>query len=189
MLEQVSSILEKIKYHDIATYEHSIKVSKVGMYLAVECGFNKTEIEMTEVAGLLHDCGKLKISKAILIKPGPLTGKEFDEIRIHPKYSRDIVLENMLDSELLGRIVMEHHERNDGSGYPESKSNMQISKIAKIISIADSYDVMRSVRCYKLKMSDQDIINEFISCKGKYEESYMNAMVNMIQNNTLQELY
>lgn len=185
MFQEVSCILEKVKLYDNSTYVHSLNVSKIGKCLALEHGLDIKEIEMVEIAGLLHDCGKLMIDKKILLKPGMLSKYEFEQMKRHPDYSSRIVLEHMKGCELLAEIVMEHHERNDGSGYPSSKREKQIIGIAKIISIADSYDAMKTERCYKSRMEDEEIIQEFLCCRHKYDPQYTNTMIKLIQTKHL----
>ena len=101
----------------------------------------------------------------ILTKPGPLTSEEYEVIKKHPIWSADIVAEAKCLNELQD-IIINHHERFDGNGYPYQKQESEIPLEAKIISVADAYDAMTNARCYRPAMSSESAIQELIRNAG-----------------------
>ena len=156
---------------------------------------SKKTIETIKWASLLHDVGKIGIPEEILIKPGRLTDEEFKLIKQHPLYSKDILsnifdknvgLFNDEDFALISDIAKYHHERLDGKGYPCGLKGEEIPIIARIISVADSYEAITAERPYKKAMSaewakeelikgvgtqfDPKVVEAFLECFEKIKE-------------------
>ena len=115
-----------------------------------EMGCSDEELDMINVAGSLHDIGKIGIRDDILLKPGRLTEDEYEKIKEHPAIGADII-SNLGLWGREARIIRHHHERFDGKGYPDGLQGGQIPKLARILSVADSYDAMASDRAYRKK--------------------------------------
>lgn len=109
-------------------------------------------MEILKIGGLFHDIGKIGISDDILLKTSKLTDLEYDEIKRHPSIGAHI-LENLKSFENIIPIVLHHHERYDGKGYPYNLVGKNIPYMARIVAIADSFDAMTSKRCYRNSLS------------------------------------
>lgn len=161
--EDIFRVVESIvsmKDTDEYTYTHSINVALYSMMIAKWMGLDESSIEDVMKAGLLHDIGKAKVPKWILDKKGPLTEAEFEKIKEHP----------LIGYELCGRIdsiksdvkeaVLLHHEKMDGSGYPQEVGSEDIGIYAKIVAVADVYDAMTSERPYKARKTPFEVFKE-----------------------------
>lgn len=146
----VVSLLLLLNTSDDYTYQHSMQVGMLSYYLALWMGYPNEEALTIGRAGFLHDIGKSKISPHILNKPGKLTKEEFDEVKKHPQYGHDIIV-NSLHEEYAAIGALQHHERSNGSGYPHGLTSEQIHPVAKIISVVDIYSAMISQRVYQDK--------------------------------------
>ncbi|MOA18302.1 Cyclic di-GMP phosphodiesterase response regulator RpfG [compost metagenome] len=131
-------------------------------YIASWLGYSKEESYMVGKAGYLIDIGKSKISLEILNKPGKLTPAEFEEVKKHTQYGHDIILKSTNDK-LLAQIALQHHEREDGSGYPHGLTDKEIHPYAKITAVADVYTAMTSNRVYKSKQEFLTVLRELNS--------------------------
>lgn len=145
--------LYNIRVHCDYTYRHSINVAIVSGIIGKSIGMKKDQLRTVVMAGLLHDIGKLSITTDILHKPGKLTEQEMMIIKNHPWLGYQIlVLSNQLcDDVKFG--VLQHHERIDGSGYPQGLGQNKIHRYAKVIAVADIYDAMTTERVYRRKLT------------------------------------
>jgi len=144
----IRSLATAIDARDPYTRGHSEGVTRLAVQLARELGWDEADLEMLEFAALLHDVGKIAVPDAILRKPGPLTSEEWDVMHRHPYYSRQIVA----PVEPLRRLtpwIYHHHERWDGTGYPDGLKGEAIPLAARIIAVADVWDALRSDRPYR----------------------------------------
>ena len=154
-----------LEVRDLYTRKHSTRVARVAHMIAEEMGCTEEELDMINVAGSLHDIGKIGIRDDILLKPGRLTQDEYEEIKEHPAIGADIISK----LGLWGReaqIIRHHHERFDGTGYPDGIKGAQIPKLARILSVADSYDAMASDRAYRKKMDKHVVLDIIIKNSG-----------------------
>ncbi|MGD9910411.1 MAG: HD domain-containing phosphohydrolase [Candidatus Izemoplasmatales bacterium] len=140
---------------------HSKRVSEICERIAKELYTNQNDINQIRIAGLLHDIGKIGIDEHILNKNGKLTVEEFNEVKKHSEIGYRI-LSSVNEFSELSRYVLEHHEKNDGTGYPNGLYDKQISKQAKIISVADAYDAMTSDRTYRKGLSVDEAVDELL---------------------------
>jgi putative nucleotidyltransferase with HDIG domain len=145
----VSLLLMLNSQHDY-TYQHSVQVGMLSYYLARWMGWSEEQTVAAGNAGFLHDIGKCRISKTILNKPEKLTDQEYQEIQKHPQYGYEI-LKNSFDESIPLLAAVQHHERMDGTGYPNRLTADKIHPIAKIVSVADIYSAMISIRVYQQK--------------------------------------
>lgn len=146
---------------------HSKRVSSLCAFLAEQLGLPEREVNRMRVAGLMHDIGKIGVEEAILNKPDRLTPEEWEVMKRHPEIGYRILSASSEFSDL-SLAILEHHERWDGRGYPRGLSKERISKQARIIMIADSYDAMTSERSYKKPLSKEEAIEEIRACSGTH---------------------
>jgi HD-GYP domain-containing protein (c-di-GMP phosphodiesterase class II) len=127
--------------------EHSTRVSRIALTLADKAGLDGRDAALAALGGLLHDVGKIAVPMPILVKPGPLDDREFDQVMRHPAASGALAVRAELND--LGVLLRHHHERWDGLGYPDRLAGRQIPLVARVLSIADAYDAMLADRPYR----------------------------------------
>lgn len=162
LMEMANSVEEK----DIYTHGHIQRVKDYGMKIGNKLNLSKEKIENIGFAAIFHDLGKINVPNEILNKPGSLTDEEFDLIKNHSIWGAEMVDETYFEN--ISEIIRQHHERLDGSGYPDGLKDDQILIEAKIIAVADSYDAMTSERAYKNALTPRQAIDELISLKDKH---------------------
>jgi len=134
------------------------------------------------LAGLVHDIGKIGISSACLLKQGPLTADEWEEIKRHPRLSYEI-LSAIPGMKEIALIALCHHERYDGGGYPEGLSGEAIPLGARMIAVADSFDAMTSDRVYRPKMSCREAESELRRCAGtQFDPQVVKTFCSLMMN-------
>ena len=161
----VKILATSIDARDDYTLRHSTRVAALSLLLAEEMGLDAEERRELEVAALVHDLGKIRISDHILKKAGPLDAGEFQRVKRHPVDGADI----LSCSRALCRFipaVLHHHEWYNGSGYPGGLRGEEIPLFAAIIALADSYDAMTSSRPYRAGLPAEVAIAEIIRCRG-----------------------
>jgi putative nucleotidyltransferase with HDIG domain len=175
----VETLVATVEAKDIYTYGHSARVSKLARQIAEGLGMADDELERIKVAGLLHDVGKIGIPESILNKDGKLTDDEWQYIRSHPAIGESII--RQLGSRRLDevrRIVRHHHEKLDGTGYPDGLSGEAIPLGARVMAVADAYDAMTSNRPYRSPMSSEAAIEELRRHAGtQFEAPAVEALV------------
>jgi HD-GYP domain-containing protein (c-di-GMP phosphodiesterase class II) len=139
-------------------------VADLAARIARRLGADAEQIELTRLAASLHDLGKLAIPEEILRKPGPLTDTERLVLERHPQIGHRML--ESLGVDPVAEWVLHHHERWDGSGYPDGVGGDQIPLGARIIFVADAYDAMTSDRVYRGRLSDDEAIAELARCSG-----------------------
>jgi putative nucleotidyltransferase with HDIG domain len=155
--------LSEIRNADEYTYYHSLNVAFYSMLLAKWLNYSEEKTQDVIMAGLLHDIGKILISNDILNKKGKLTNDEYEEMNNHTIYGFDKI-KNISDlNEEIIDAVRHHHERFDGSGYPDKLTGDNLGELAKIIAIVDVYDAMTQNRVYKGKVTPFDSFNMFLT--------------------------
>jgi len=150
-LETVESFAQALEAKDSYTHGHSRQVSLYAGLIARRLGFSGKELALLEQAALLHDIGKIGITDTILNHPGSLSGDEMDEVRKHPCKGRNI-LAPIRSLSGLAEVVYHHHERWDGTGYPDGLAGEEIPLMARIIGIADAFDAITSQRPYRISL-------------------------------------
>lgn len=154
----VLGYLQSLRTADSYTFQHSVNVAIITAVLSKWLGYEGEEHKDFVLAGLLHDVGKAMIPLEILNKPGPLKKGEMDVMKQHASFGYDMLRKANVVAERVLAGVEQHHERLDGSGYPNRLSGDKITACARIIAIADMYDAMTSDRVYKQSMTPFDVI-------------------------------
>lgn len=171
--------LKKLKTFDEYLYAHSLNVMIISSLLAVENKIIGDELLDVSISSLLHDIGKTMVPIEILNAPRALNEEELNVVRNHVLYGKKIAINsNIKDKNIIGGIY-EHHERVDGNGYLEKKKGDEITKFGKIISIADVYDALTSVRSYKGPWSPYKTISFILTNVGKqFDGEYAQGIIN-----------
>ncbi|KLO23132.1 MULTISPECIES: HD-GYP domain-containing protein [unclassified Marinitoga] len=152
-------LIKALEYYDKYTKGHSERVAKYSTEFAEFLNLNKEEIRKIYWASITHDIGKFFIPQTILNKPERLSDEEFEIIKKHPVKSSELLSSNAYLEEY-SKIVRHHHERWDGTGYPDGLKGKEIPYISRIITLADSFDAMITIRPYKRALSIRDAIEE-----------------------------
>jgi HD-GYP domain-containing protein (c-di-GMP phosphodiesterase class II) len=164
--------LIKLRHFDDYTYTHSLNVSVLAISAGKTLGLSQQELKILGLGTMFHDLGKLRIPDNILNKPGKLTDEEFDVMRSHPALSADILLEQNLNlDEQVIQVARFHHERIDGSGYPDHLQGTQIPTLATICGLSDVYDALTSDRVYHKGMLPHDALKFIYSLRGSHFQS------------------
>ncbi len=156
----ILEMLHGIRNYDDLTYMHSLNVSLICNVFGGWLKFSAEDIRILTLAGLLHDIGKMLIPKEIIAKPGKLSAEEYKIVKTHSVKGYQVLKDQPIDVRVKYAALM-HHERCDGSGYPNGFVSEQIDDFAKIIAIADVYDAMTSNRRYRNAICPFDVVEEF----------------------------
>lgn len=161
----IKSISSALDAKDPYTHGHSLRVTTYSLILAKAVGMDETTLEEIETASLLHDIGKIGIPESILLKPGKLSNEEFDIMKSHPEKGKKM-LSSITKLKAVCDWLCSHHEKWDGTGYPDKLAGHDIPLSARIISIADTYDAMTSDRPYRKALSHEIAIDEIRKFSG-----------------------
>jgi PAS domain S-box-containing protein/putative nucleotidyltransferase with HDIG domain len=175
--ETIEVISYLVEVRDPYTAGHQRRVSGIACAIAKKMGLSEELIEKIRVAGLLHDVGKIGIPIDILNKPVPLSSLEFEMIKTHPALGYEIV-SRVHFLEDVAKVILEHHERIDGSGYPQGLRREEISLEARILAVADVAEAMSSHRAYRPLLPKEEIVAEFLNNRGKlYDAQVVDAFL------------
>ncbi len=177
--------LNDIRAYNEYTFGHSVNVAVLAILIALESDLEMGEIKQLAIGALLHDVGKTKISKDIILKPDKLTDKEFEQIKLHTIKGYQILKDLDRISYPAAHIAYEHHERLDGQGYPNGLKGDEIHLFAQITAVVDIYDAMttdrvysaavapyRALRVLKEEANKKKIKKEFVDILFKYIAPY-----------------
>lgn len=151
-------ILLTLEKQDEDTYKHSVGVGVMAGLLAKWLGLSVNERVRITLAGLLHDVGKLFVPQSILQKPGQLDEQEFREVKRHARYGYDLLVREPGLDPVIALAALQHHEREDGSGYPAGLPGNRIEKVSKIVAVADVFHAMSSKRAYRNALPLFDVL-------------------------------
>lgn len=176
----IFDMLHCMRELDDLTYAHSMSVALICKVFGEWLHLPKEEVDVLKMAGFFHDIGKVKVPKEILNKKDKLTPSEYEIVKKHAEFGYDILKDKNLDQRVILTALM-HHEKCDGSGYPNGLVREQIEDFAKIVAIADSYEAMTANRCYREAICPFDVIEEFESnALQHYEPKYILPLMEMI---------
>jgi excisionase family DNA binding protein len=161
----VEAFIKALDTRDIISSGHSARVAGLSCAVGRNFGFSEPALRDLKLAALLHDVGKIGISENILGKPGRLTDQEFFLIKQHPEIGENLVsgVDHLIT---LAPVIRHHHERFDGSGYPDKLGGSDIELNSRIISVADAFDFLRSDLSFRRAMSVDDSLQEIKSASG-----------------------
>lgn len=169
-LSVIRSLVLALDARDTYTAGHSSRVSQYSVCIAKKLGLNKEQCQDLEFAALLHDIGKMAVPDYILGKPGKLTDEEFKIIKEHPLTAEKILskMEPKRQGTIARLIARSHHEKYDGSGYPDGLKGDKIPLLAKIVTVADAFDAMTSNRPYRKGRTFKEALDELEICKNSH---------------------
>lgn len=186
IIEQImQTFINFIEAKDPSTMGHSLRVAEYATILAEKMGFTENECKQIRCIALMHDCGKIYIPDEILSKPGKLTSEEYEIMKKHTVYGKEILRDfNAIDN--MGTGALCHHERYDGTGYPNGIKGEEIPLIARIIGVCDAFDAMNSRRCYRRSLSEEVIINELKNNRGKqFDPDIVDLLLSLIDDGVI----
>ena len=182
-LQMMQTLSTTIEAKDEYTRGHSHRVAEYAALIAEELGWDKKEIKNLKNAAHLHDIGKICIPDNILNKPTRLTEEEFQVIKEHTVIGAEI-LKNITLISHVKEVARSHHERYDGMGYPDGLKGEEIPLYARVITVADSYDDMKSRRIYRNPLDDQIIYNEIArNCGSQFDPQIAGVFLKMLNEN------
>ena len=157
------------EYRDEETGNHVIRMAKYSRLIAKQLGLDEAECEAIELAAPMHDIGKIGIPDQILLKPGKLTAEEFAIIKQHTHIGYEILRDSPSQYLQMGAVIaLGHHEKYNGSGYPQALRGEEIPLVARIVAVADVYDALSSKRCYKTAWPHDEVLNILNEQSGQH---------------------
>ncbi|MFB6290781.1 MAG: PAS domain S-box protein [Candidatus Bipolaricaulia bacterium] len=180
-LGTLQALNRTIEARDEYTGEHIDRVQKVSVRIGKELDLNEERLEQLRYASILHDVGKIGVPDSILGKPGKLTEEEWEKMEKHPKMGERIV--GQVDQlSWAARIIGQHQEHYDGTGYPEGLQEEEITLEARIIAVADAWDAMRTERPYREALSKEEAINELKENAGtQFDPQIVEIVLDMVE--------
>jgi HD-GYP domain-containing protein (c-di-GMP phosphodiesterase class II) len=184
MLGMIETMIATIEAKDTYTHGHSERVSRYSMAIADELKLNREIKRLLLVSSLCHDIGKIGIPDAILKKASMLSAEEYDEMKLHPTIGADIIA-HMPNAHRFISGVKHHHEKWDGTGYPDGLAGEDIPFFGRIVAIADVFDAMVSGRAYSGFMDQSDAVERIVEEKELFDPEILKACVRAHDNGTL----
>lgn len=182
-LQSVSALVNMLEVNHKYTAGHSVRVAQISNALATEMGFSGHDQFLVSVGALLHDVGKVGISQEILDKPSRLTPEEFALVKTHPVEGERILAHlQYAGANVIRDIVRHHHERLDGTGYPDALSGASITTPVRIVAVADVYEALISDRPYRAGLSPQaalEIIQEETAL-GRFDPATVRCLARLL---------
>lgn len=181
-LEAFQRLAVLAEFRDTDTGEHTVRVGDLSAEIAAELGEDDEWIGQLRLAGRLHDIGKVAVPDAILLKPGPLTPAEFDVMKTHTTIGAEILSGSSSPLiHLAAEVALNHHERWDGTGYPNALAAEEIPLSGRIVTVADVYDALISERTYKHAWSSIDAVRYIVGARGtQFEPRIVDAFVRVM---------
>lgn len=172
--------LVRLKTSDDYTYMHSVAVCALMVALAKNLGMDEDGCREAGLAGLLHDLGKAGLPLDVLNKPGKLSEAEYAVVKGHPQIGFDMLRQGKLSNAAALDVCLHHHEKIDGSGYPEGLRGEQISLLARMGAVCDVYDAVTSNRPYKPGWDPADSISKMLSWHGHFDDKVLTAFIKTV---------
>ncbi len=180
-LQIVSALVAAIDTKDVYTKGHSSRVAQYSKMIAKRLGYTEARLDEIYMIGILHDVGKIGIQITVLNKKGALTDEEYEIIKKHSVMGASI-LQKIENNPKFALGARHHHERYDGTGYPDALAGDAIPEEARIIAVADAYDAMSSDRSYRDHMTQDEIKSELINGKGtQFDPKFADIMLEIIE--------
>ncbi len=186
--EAILALSNAVEFNDHYTNGHLQRVANYSKSIAEKMGLEPAKITEIYYAGLLHDVGKLGINNELINKPERLNDEEYETIKLHTPMGYKILrdMSEKTDFKDLSNGAKWHHERYDGTGYPDNLKGTEIPLIARIIAVADSYDAMTSTRSYRQSMNCEQVRQELVKGKGtQFDPEIIDIMLELIDKGEL----
>ncbi len=178
--QTAAALVTAIDAKDEYSHGHSLRVAEYARRIARRMGLDEEQCREVYYAGLLHDVGKIGMPDSIIRKKSGLTAHEYEEVKLHPVLGSQI-LSSIRDFPFIGIGARYHHERYDGTGYPDGLKGEEIPEIARIISVADTYDTLSSTRSYRAAMPQDAVRAEIARGAGtQFDPDIAAVMLQMI---------
>ena len=163
-------LFDHILTSDHYVFEHSLNVTLYSLAIATKLGLDEDELYLIALGALLHDIGKTFVPSEVLYKTGKLTSDEFKEVQKHPEYGYQLIRNEHIHP-VIAICALQHHEKLNGTGYPNNLKEKDIHLYAKILAIADVFDALTSNRVYRSAMPPQEALNLMIADSGTHFDS------------------
>ena len=173
---QLGALSFALCQRDEDTARHSHRTSALALALGEACGLDRRQLALLELAGQVHDLGKIGVPDRVLLKPGPLDADEWALMKQHPENGSRIVQKLSGDHvETVALAVRHRHEAFDGSGYPDGLAGEHIPVLARIVALADCYDAMATTRPYRRAKTHEEIMGILYAESGSHFDPYLLA--------------
>lgn len=173
--------LARLKNKDDYTYLHSVAVCALMVALGRQLGLQGEKLREVGMAGLLHDVGKMLISEEVLNKPGRLTDEEFEQVKQHPVKGWELLKASQNVCAIAQEVCLHHHEKVDGSGYPDHLSGEALTLVSRMGAVCDVYDALTSNRCYKAGWEPGEALRKMAEWRnGHFDEAVFHAFVKTV---------
>lgn len=183
LITSIKTLISVINAKDRYTYAHSERVVLYSRLLAKKLNLNKEDTETLVYGAYMHDIGKINIAQEILMKKMPLTNEEWEILKTHPEEGVQVI-KSVESLEKIVPIILHHHEKYNGTGYPLSLKGEDIPYLARILTVVDSFDAMTSNRPYNKRKSYEDAIEELRRCSGtQFDPVIAEKFIEVIQEN------
>lgn len=183
IIASIKTLIAVINAKDKYTYEHIERVVSYCLLMADQLKFDEGSKKIFIYAAYMHDIGKINIPQEILNKPTRLTDDEWEALKAHPKNGSDII-KNVTELKEVVPIILQHHEHYDGTGYPNHLKGNEISYLARMLSVIDSFDAMTSNRPYQNKKTFSEAYEELIRCSGtQFDPEIVQDFIRIIKEN------
>jgi diguanylate cyclase (GGDEF)-like protein len=179
----INTLLVTLYEQSNETEEHSKRIERYCHSMGRILKFSTKEMDELSLLALLHDIGKVSINPSILQKPGPLTAEEWKEMKKHPEIGYRIV-QSMPELTAVSKLVLSHHERWDGKGYPHGLKGEDIPLACRILAVADAFDAMTNNRVYRRAMTAREAMNELLKHAGtQFDTEIVKLFIRILKNN------
>jgi HD-GYP domain-containing protein (c-di-GMP phosphodiesterase class II) len=187
LLQAIDALVAAIDAKDKLTAGHSARVTQISLAIVDTLGLPSDERYSLELAARLHDIGKLCLPDSALNKAGKLSQREWAAMRRHPAVGSQIV-GSIEELNYVATIIRHHHERLDGSGYPDGLQGEAIPLLSRIIAVADAFEAMTSDRAFRGKMSVSDAVAELRRCVGAhYSDGVVEALIESLEAGAIED--
>lgn len=182
-LESIETLRYTVEAKDVYTRGHSERVAEFSVLIGKKMGLSEGDLKTLRIGGLFHDIGKIGIPDSILLKESKLTDDEYSEIKNHPAIGKHILSNATLFQDIIP-IVYHHHEKYNGTGYPERLLGESIPLFARIAAVADTFDAMTSKRSYRNAIPIDIVKEEIVKCSGsQFDPEVANVFLDILNNN------
>ena len=188
-LASIKVLANVLDAKDPYTHGHSERVMEYSVAIAYKLGLNEKDIKNIEFGALLHDIGKVGVDLSILNKPGRLTEEEFEIIKTHPEQGYEIIAPVKFLQDKFSAIKY-HHEKWDGSGYPDGLKGEDIPFDARIVAVADTFDAMTSTRSYRKALDKEIAVEEIKRCSGtQFDPRIVDAFLKVVNKESITQVF